>query len=64
MYMKDFKCTSINLFIFTILINFTMEIVSINIMQCKSIGISFFLMQNFQNGLAFANFTLKLLLGC
>ena len=33
MYMKDFKCTSINLFIFTILINFTMEIVSINIMQ-------------------------------
>ena len=31
--MKDFKCTSINLFIFPILINFTMEIVSINIMQ-------------------------------
>ena len=33
MYMKDFKRTSINLFIITILINFTMEIVSINIMQ-------------------------------
>ena len=64
MYMKDFKHTSINLFIFTILINLTMEIVSINIMQCNSIGISFFLMQNCQNGLAFANFTLKLLLGC
>ena len=41
-----------------------MEIVSINIMQCNSIGISFFLMQNCQNGLVFANFTLKLLLGC
>ena len=64
MYMKDFKCTSINLFIFTILINFTMEIVSINIMQCNSIDINFFLMQNCQNGLVFANFTLKLLLGC
>ena len=64
MYMKDFKCTSINLFIFTILINFTMEIVSINIMHCNSMGISFFLMQNCQNGLAFANFYLKLLLGC
>ena len=64
MYMKDFKCTSINLFIFTILINFTMEIVSINIMQCNSIGTSFFLMQNCQNGHAFANFNLKLLLGC
>ena len=64
MYMKDFKCTSINLFTFTILINFTMEIVSINIMQCNSISASFFLMQNCQNGLAFANFTLKLLLGC
>ena len=65
--MKDFKCTSINLFIFTILINFTMEIVSINIMQhmqCNSMGLSFFLMQNCQNGLAFANFNLKLLLGC
>ena len=46
MHMKDFKCTSIILFIFTILINFTMEIVSINIMQCNSIGTSFFLMQN------------------
>ena len=64
MYMKDFKCTSINLFIFTILINFTMEIVSINTMQYNSIGISFFLMKNCQNGLAFANFTLKILLGC
>ena len=64
MYMKVFKCTSIILFIFTILINFTMEIVSINIMQYNSIGASFFLMQNCQNGLAFANFTLKLLLGC
>ena len=62
--MKDFKCTSINLFIFMILINFTMEIVSINIMQCNSMGISFFLMQNCQNGLVFANFYLKLLLGC
>ena len=31
--MKDFKHTSINLFIFPILINFTIEIVSINIMQ-------------------------------
>ena len=64
MYMNDFKCTSIILFIFTILINFTMEIVSINTMQYNSIGISFFFMQNYQNGLAFANFTLKLLLGC
>ena len=64
MYMKDFKCTSINLFIFTILINFTMEIVSINILHCNSMGISFFLMQNCQNGLAFAKFYLKLLLGC
>ena len=33
MYMKDFKCTSIILFIFTILINFTMEIFSINTFQ-------------------------------
>ena len=33
MYMKVFKCTSIILFIFTILINFTMEIVSINTFQ-------------------------------
>ena len=41
-----------------------MEIVSINIMQYNSIGASFFLMQTCQNGLAFANFTLKLLLGC
>ena len=64
MYMKVFKCTSIILFIFTILINFTMEIVSINTMQYNSIGISFFLMQNYQNGLAFPNFTLKLLIGC
>ena len=64
MYMKVFKCTSIMLFIFTILINFTMEIVSINTMQYNSIGESFFLMQNCQNGLAFANFNLKLLLGC
>ena len=64
MYMKDFKCTSIILFIFTILINFTTEIVSINTMQYNSIGVSFFLMQNCQYGLVFANFTLKLLLGC
>ena len=64
MYMKVFKCTSIILFIFTILINFTMEIVSINTMQYNSIGVSFLLMQNCQNGLAFANFNLKLLLGC
>ena len=41
-----------------------MEIVSINIMQYNSISASFFLMQHCQNGLAFANFTLKLLLGC
>ena len=33
-------------------------------MQCNSMGMSFFLMQNCQNGLAFANFYLKLLLGC
>ena len=59
MYMKVFKCTSIILFIFTILINFTMEIVSINTIQFNSIGISFFLMHNCQNGLAFANFSLK-----
>ena len=64
MYMKVFKCTSIILFIFTILINFTMEIVSINTLQYNSIGVSFFLIQNCQNGLVFANFTLKLLLGC
>ena len=31
--MKEFKRTSINLFNFSILINFTMEIVFINIMQ-------------------------------
>ena len=36
---------------FTILINFTMEIVSINTMQYNSIGASFFFMQNCQNGL-------------
>ena len=64
MYMKVFKCISIILFIFTILINFTMEIVFINTMQYNSIGVNFFLMQNCQNGLAFVNFTLKLLLGC
>ena len=64
MYMKVFKCTSIILFIFTILINFTIEIVSINTMQYNSIGISFVLMQNCQNELVFAHFTLKLLLGC
>ena len=46
MYMKVFKHTSIILFIFTILINFTMEIVSINTMQYNSIGVSFFLLQN------------------
>ena len=33
MYMKVFKCTSIILFIFTILINFTMDIVSTNTFQ-------------------------------
>ena len=64
MYMTVFKCTSIILFVFTLLINFTMAIVSINIMQHISICVSFFLMQNCQNGLAFANFSLKLLLGC
>ena len=41
-----------------------MKIVSINTMQYNSIGISFFLMQNCQNGLAFANFNLNILLGC
>ena len=46
MYMKVFKCTSIILFIFTILINVTMEIVCINTVQRNSIGISFFFMQN------------------
>ena len=61
MCMKVFKCTSLILFIFTILINFTMEIFSINTFQYM---ISFFLLQNCQNGLVFANFTLKLLLGC
>ena len=64
MYMKVFKCTSIILFIFTILINFTMEIVSINTIQYNSIGVSFFLLQNCQNGLVFVDFSLKLLLGC
>ena len=49
MYMKVFKHTSIILFILTILINFTIEIVSINNMQYNSIGICFFLMQNCQN---------------
>ena len=33
MYMHIFKCTYIILFIFTILINFTIEIVSINTFQ-------------------------------
>ena len=50
MYMKVFKCTSIKLFIFTILINFTMEIVSIK-HNLKCVNLS--LMQNCQNGLAF-----------
>ena len=40
--MKDFRCTSINLFIFTILINFTMKIVSINIMQCNALDFNRF----------------------
>ena len=62
--MKVFKHTSIILFIFTILINFTMEIVFINTIQYNSIGVSFFLMQNCQNGLAFVKFYLKILLGC
>ena len=61
MYMIVFKCTSIILFIFTILINFTMAIVSIN---SNSICVSFFLLLNCQNGLVFVTFTLKLLLGC
>ena len=34
--MKDFKRISINLFILPILINFTIEIVSINIMQLSA----------------------------
>ena len=55
MYMKDFKHNIHYPVIFTILINFTMEIVSINIMHCNSIGTSFFLMQNCQNGLVFVN---------
>ena len=58
MYMIVFKCTSIILFIITILINFTMEIVSINTM-CK-----FLFIPNCQNGLAFVNFNLTILLGC
>ena len=33
MYMIVFKCTCIILFIFTILINFTMEIVFVNTIQ-------------------------------
>ena len=61
MYMIVFKCTSIILFIFTILINFTMEIV---FHKHNSICVSFFLLQNCQNGLVFVNFNLKLLLGC
>ena len=61
MYMKVFKCTSIILFIFTIFINFTMAYC---FHKHISICVSFLLMQNCQNGLAFANFSLKLLLGC
>ena len=56
MYMKVFKCTSIKLFIFTIFINFTMEIVSIkHNLKC----VNLILLQNCQNGLAFVTFTLK-----
>ena len=56
MYMIVFKCTSIILFIFTILINFTME----NCLHKHiSICVSFFLLQNCQNGLVFVNFNLK-----
>ena len=40
--MKDFKCTSINLFIFPILINFTMKIVSINMMHCNALDFNRF----------------------
>ena len=40
--MKDFKCTSINLFIFPILINFTIKIVSINIMHCNTLDFNRF----------------------
>ena len=54
--MKEFKCTSINLFNFSILINFTMEIVSINIMQLYAMKFNRFKFPfnaNCQNGLAF-----------
>ena len=40
--MKDFKCTSINLFILTILINFTIKIVSLNIMQYNALDFNRF----------------------
>ena len=61
MYMIVFKCTSIILFIFTILINFTMEIVSI---KHNSKCVSFILLLNCQNGLVFVNFNLTILLRC
>ena len=59
MYMFVFKCTSIILFIFTILINFTIEIDT-----HVSICVSFLLLLNYQNGLVFVTFNLKFLLGC
>ena len=61
MYMFVFKHTSIILFIFPILINFTIEIVSIHMFY---MCVSFFLLLNCQNGLVFVNFNLKWLLGC
>ena len=61
MYMKVFKCTSIKLFIFTILIKFYYG----NCLHKHNlICVSLILMQNCQNGLVFVNFILKLLLGC
>ena len=59
--MKVFKCTSIILFIFTILVNFTMEhcFPQTHFNMCK-----FLFYANCQNGLVFVNFNLKLLLEC
>ena len=56
MYMNVFKCKSIILFIFTILIHFTIK----NYFHKHiSICVSFFLLLNCQNGLAFVNFIFK-----
>ena len=61
MYMIVFKCTSIILFNFTILINFTMEIVSINTFQYVSVS---FYCKIVKMDLCLLNFNLKLPLGC